>query len=267
MAIRAKSVDVSKLKFSAPKTLGNQSRSVYVNYEGDKLRIQTPIMHLPYGVSDNEALAKLNKKPGDTSTDVAQPKKYDLSVSFRGMDGNKGLQTLHDKMREIENAVIDHVFENRQVLLRDDYEGVKKFVAKLFTPIVKYDKDKDTGVIHEKGMVRLGALASRYVSFMRGEDPRSFPIRLDPEGIDHLNSYPSANPRGTSLKGKSLVFKDHLPLVPIELEGDALEASQALLDELKEGDGGISSRRIRMLARRKEQSDAAVAKLAGHSQR
>jgi hypothetical protein len=147
----AKSVDVSKLKFSAPKTLGNQSRSVYVNYEGDKLRIQTPIMHLPYGVSDNEALAKLNKKPGDISTDAAQPKKYDLSVSFRGMDGSKGLQTLHDKMREIENAVIDHVFENRQVLLRDDYDGVKAFVKKLFTPIVKYDKDKVTGNIKENG--------------------------------------------------------------------------------------------------------------------
>uniref|UniRef100_A0A6C0K463 Helicase ATP-binding domain-containing protein n=1 Tax=viral metagenome TaxID=1070528 RepID=A0A6C0K463_9ZZZZ len=101
--------------------------------------------------------------------------------------------------------------------------------------------DKDTGVIHEKGMVRLGSLASRYVSFMRGEDPRSFPIRLNPEGVDTLDSYPSANPRGTSLKGKSLVFKDHLPLVPIPLEGDALAASLALLEDLKEGEGGISN--------------------------
>jgi len=101
--------------------------------------------------------------------------------------------------------------------------------------------DRVTGDIHDKGMERLGIIASRYVSFMRGENPKSFPIRLFPEGVPVLDPYPESNPRGGAIPGESLVFKDHLPLVPIELEGDALEASQALLDELKVGDGGISN--------------------------
>jgi hypothetical protein len=53
-------------------------------------------------------------------------------------------------MREIETRVIDEVFENRQTWLRDDYDGVKSFVAKLFTPIVKHDKNKDTGKVENK---------------------------------------------------------------------------------------------------------------------
>ena len=101
-----------------------------------------------------------------------------------------------------------------------------------------FDKD---GAIHAKGMERLGVLASRYVSFMRGENPKSFPIRLFPEEVPTLDSYPESNPRGGSLPEDAETFKDYLPLVPIELKGDALEASEALLAELKEGEGGISN--------------------------
>ena len=163
MALLAKSINISKLQFSAPKTLSNQSRTVYANYEGDKLRLQTPVMHLPYGVGDNEKINASKSGAGGRAGGSAfggggggggdgenQAKRYDLNVSFRGMDANPKLKELHDKMQEIEKRVIDEAFENRQTWLRDDYDGVKTFVAKLFTPIVKYDKNKDTGKIEGK---------------------------------------------------------------------------------------------------------------------
>jgi hypothetical protein len=142
----AKTINVSKLQFSGLKTLGNQSKTVYVNYEGGKLRVQTPLMVLPYGVGDNEKInaANPNKK------DEVQAKRYDINVSFRGMETTPRLQEMYDKMREIETRVIDEVFANRQTWLRDDYDGVKSFVAKLFTPIVKHDKNKDTGKVENK---------------------------------------------------------------------------------------------------------------------
>jgi hypothetical protein len=107
-------------------------------------------MTMPYGVGDNEKInANTNNQTGK-KTEEAQAKRYDLNVSFRGMDSTPKLQELYDKMREIENRVIDEAFENRQVWLRDDYDGVKAFVAKLFTPIVKHDKNKETGKIENK---------------------------------------------------------------------------------------------------------------------
>lgn len=142
----AKSINVSKLKFSAPKTLSNQSRTVYINYEGDKLRVQTPVMFLPYGVGDNEKINANNP----VKKDEAQAKRYDINVSFRGMESNPKLQMLHDKMQEIEKRIIDEAFENRQTWLRDDYDGVKAFVAKLCTPIIKYDKNRETGKIENR---------------------------------------------------------------------------------------------------------------------
>jgi hypothetical protein len=103
--------------------------------------------------------------------------------------------------------------------------------------------DKDTGILVEKGKTLLGLIASRYVSFMRGENPASFPIRLDPTGgVPLLRnvSYPADTPRGNPVPKEELVYKEHLPIVPLELEGDALDASILLTNELKEGDQGIS---------------------------
>jgi hypothetical protein len=97
------------------------------------------------------------------------------------------------------------------------------------------------GTLRSKGKERLGYIASRYVSFMRGENPLSFPIRLDPEEIPLLRdiAYPIQNPRGTDIEDE-IVFKDHLPIVPIELEDEALEASRLLVEDLDEGSQGIA---------------------------
>jgi len=142
----AKHIDVSKLKFSAPKKLDNGSSTVYINYEGSKLSIQTPLVFLPYGVGDFNDKNDKAKGPAD----VAGVKKYDLHVSFRGMDENPALKSLHDKLQEIEKTVKDACFENRLTWLKDDYDGMKSVVDRLFWPIVKYDKDKETGKVLNK---------------------------------------------------------------------------------------------------------------------
>lgn len=45
----------------------------------------------------------------------------------------------------------------------------------------------------------LGALASAYVSFMRGENPASFPIRLEPQTGQRLTVWPQKSPRGEAI--------------------------------------------------------------------
>ena len=45
----------------------------------------------------------------------------------------------------------------------------------------------------------LGGLASAYVSFMRGENPASFPIRLEPQTGQRLTIWPQKSPRGEAI--------------------------------------------------------------------
>jgi hypothetical protein len=95
--------------------------------------VQTPILSVPYGAND-----------GSKYSDVGD-KKYDITVSFRGYDDNAKIKMFHDKLKEIENKVIDDAFTNRQPWFKDDFDNNRAFVARMFTPIVKIDKDKDTG--------------------------------------------------------------------------------------------------------------------------
>ncbi len=151
--ILPKDIQVSNLKYSEVKSLSNGSKTVYINYGSEKLTLQTPIMHLPYGIGDwNDKPIAGDKKtakgaPMPEASDDDKIKKYDLSVSFVGMDNNPKLKSLHDKMLEIEKKIKDDAFANRLAWLRDDYDGIKNITDKLFTPIIKLDKDKETGKV------------------------------------------------------------------------------------------------------------------------
>jgi len=137
-----KNVDVSKLRYSELRSLSSGAKTVYVNYGVEKLTIQTPVLSVPYGIGEPYEVKEALK------TGAAVPekeKKYDLTVSFRGIDENPKVKSFHDKMKEIENKVIDDAFTNRLAWFKDDFDGNKSFVSKLFTPIVKIDKDPNTG--------------------------------------------------------------------------------------------------------------------------
>jgi hypothetical protein len=141
--ILPKSVDVSKFKYSEIKTLQSGSKSIYVNYGSQKLRVQTPVMFMPYGIGEGFE-DKTIKNP---EVKKNSEKKYDVTISFKGVDENSKIQTFLDKMKEIEQEIIDKAFDNREAWFKDDYDGNKGFVARMFSPMIKIDKDKKTGKV------------------------------------------------------------------------------------------------------------------------
>jgi hypothetical protein len=102
---------------------------------------------------------------------------------------------------------------------------------------------------NEAAKEKLGNIARHYVSFMRGENPVSFPIRLFPRGVEGLTreNYPKLNPRNAPVNKAENIFIDYLPIVPITLTGDNLKASLAFMNDLPpvttkiDGAGGLSS--------------------------
>ena len=142
MAQLAKNIDVSKIRYSELRSLASGAKTVYVNYGTSKLTIQTPVLSLPYGIGEPYEVKEAVK----TGVQLAdKDKKYDLTMSFRGMDENPKIKIFHDKMKEIENKIIEDAFQNRLAWFKDDFDGNKSFVSKLFSPIIKIDKDPNTG--------------------------------------------------------------------------------------------------------------------------
>jgi hypothetical protein len=135
----AKNFDVDNLKYSELKVMKSGAKSIYLNYKGAKVNLQTPILNIPYGVNDNMQFIKKDEARKD------EERKYDITVSFKGMDENPKIKQFHDKMKELEQKIIDDAFTNRLVWFKNNYGGNKDVVSNMFTPIVKHDKDKTTG--------------------------------------------------------------------------------------------------------------------------
>jgi hypothetical protein len=137
--ILPKNFNVDKLKYSELKVMKSGAKSIYINNNGAKVNIQTPILNIPYGVNDNMQFIKKDESRKE------EERKYDITLSFKGMDENPKIKVFHDKMKELEQKVIDDAFTNRLVWFKNNFSGNKDVVSNMFTPIVKHDKDKTTG--------------------------------------------------------------------------------------------------------------------------
>lgn len=139
-----KNFNVDKIKYSELKIMKSGAKSVYLNYSGSKINIQTPVMNIPYGVNDNQKFIKDDPKRKDEAP------KYDITVSFKGLDENPKMKIFHDKMKELEQKIIDDAFANRLAWFKNNYNNNKDTVSTMFSRIVRHDKDKETGEVANK---------------------------------------------------------------------------------------------------------------------
>ena len=94
----------------------------------------------------------------------------------------------------------------------------------------------------QSGEELLGAAANAYVSFMRGENPLSFPVRLPPQGINTLTQWVDNAPNGTPIPDDQKKSILRLPFAPVQFEGDSMEAYQRISEEAIEAGGvGVGS--------------------------
>jgi hypothetical protein len=166
------------------------AKSVYINYNGNKVNLQTPVLNIPYGVNDNMQFIKKDENRKD------EERKYDVTVSFKGMDENPKIKQFHDKMKELENKIIEDAFTNRLVWFKNNYGGNKDVVSNMFTPIVKHDKDKLTG-----------EYANKYPPTFKAKIPyNSFENKFEFDCYDMENNETNFNDILLNLKGGKAQF-------------------------------------------------------------
>jgi hypothetical protein len=126
------------------KVMKSGAKSIYVNYQGAKINIQTPLLNIPYGVNDNMQFIKDDPKRKD------ETQKYDITVSFKGIDENPKIKLFHDKLIELENKILEDAFTNRVAWFKNNFDGNKGTVSNMFSRIIRRDKDKETGMFADK---------------------------------------------------------------------------------------------------------------------
>ena len=147
----AKNVDVNALEFEGPMVNAYGGKSSKVKYNGRWLLVQTPTMTSPFGVNKWENTSQSG------STNAA----YSLDVSFNGYEDNedgeprdKKVRTFYDKVREMEDSLIDHAKDNSYTWF--EQENSTRDVAKtLLRSAIKFSKDKTTGRENKKYAPRM----------------------------------------------------------------------------------------------------------------
>jgi len=128
--------DVSNVTYSAPRTLDNGGRSIYMNLNRSPIVLQTPEMVVPYNVSN-------------WNDDGKGPDKYTLDLSFKGKEGRENLNTFFEKIVALDKKLVQDGVDNSMTWLKKKYNSVD-VVEALYSPLVKYAKDKTTGEITDK---------------------------------------------------------------------------------------------------------------------
>jgi hypothetical protein len=81
---------------------------------------------------------------------------------------------------------------------------------------------------------RIIKVANGHVSFMRGENPKAFPARLDPPDAMRIKTWPEFAPNGTTVINPAKQKEDviRLPLVKCELTGENLAVMKSMTERL-----------------------------------
>ena len=99
---------------------------------------------------------------------------------------------------------------------------------------IKDEEGKDVEVLTPESEARLARIANGHVSFMRGENPRAFPARLNPAQHPQFTSWPRFTPDGKTEIPTQQQRDDvqRLPLVACPLNGDSLLVIKTLTENL-----------------------------------
>ena len=120
------------ITLSAPRTLPNKSQQVYLNYNGERLVMQTAVaMSSPFGLN-----AYQSTKDGKVVTE------YSVDLSFRGMDNRPELQEFKKVLEQMDEMIINEGVKNYKTWFKTP-NLTKEVIKAFYTPSLKYGKDKE----------------------------------------------------------------------------------------------------------------------------
>jgi len=123
---------------SEPKLNKYGGKSVFVNYNGKPLTLQTPRMFLPYGLNEYDVK--------DSSGNPTGKKEYSLRLSFKGWDDKTSNNaTFLEAMKSFNDVLVESGVQNSVKWFKKKH--TREVVEALNSNVVQYSKDRETGEV------------------------------------------------------------------------------------------------------------------------
>lgn len=133
----AKHIDTSKITFGQVRANESGGKNIPILYNGHPIYAQIPEMTCVYGLS---------KWPGggDGKND-----RYSVELSFQGMKETNSLGKFMKVLNEMNDLFLQAALDNSLEWFRKKYTS-KDVVEAIYTPLIKYAKDKNTGEVTDR---------------------------------------------------------------------------------------------------------------------
>jgi hypothetical protein len=124
---------------SVPKVLPSGAKQAYLNYNGERLVMQTAVaMSVPFG---------LNAFQSQNGTE------YSVDLSFRGHDNRPELKEFMKVLEQMDELMIAEGVKNSKTWFKADLN--KEVIKAFYTPSLKYSKDKEGNVLSYPPNIKL----------------------------------------------------------------------------------------------------------------
>jgi hypothetical protein len=171
---------------------------------------------------------------GDMELTEKQAGKKLTPSLLKVLEASEGMKMVLLTGTPMYNSYVEIIFLLKLLLTNDKRAILSQ--RDIFLPTGKF-KPAVNG--QKSGEELLGSAANAYVSFMRGENPLSFPVRLPPEGTPPLTQWPARAPTGVEIPEAQTQRMLRMPFVPVQFEGDSMAAYKQISQEAIEA-GGVS---------------------------
>jgi hypothetical protein len=141
-------INMSSIRYGAVKVLPSGGKSMYISHidatgNSVPLMIQTPEMRSPFGLS------RWDKTEKGSDGIEKESFKYDLLLGFDGKETRENLATFYDQIEKLDKKMVHDCMENSLNWLGKKYTSLE-VIQELYTPMIRYSRDKNTGEINEK---------------------------------------------------------------------------------------------------------------------
>ena len=143
------------------------------------------------------------------------------------LEVSEGITLLLMTATPMYNSYTEIVFLLNLLLINDKFSEIK--IDNIF--------DVRTQTFTKGGRAILGNLASSYISFMRGENPLTFPLRLDPQ--EKLMAWPTKTPNGTIISPEERARVVRLPCIPATFAPEVDALYKAKVNEIISSSDGL----------------------------
>jgi hypothetical protein len=128
--------NIDGISYGEPKRLNTGGAVIYVNYNNGSCFLQTPMMRAPFGITT-------------WASDSGGPDKTSIDVSFDGRETNEEMNIFFKAISDLDERILKDAFANQQLWFKKKHPTIDVLQA-LYTPCIRYSRDKDTGEINTR---------------------------------------------------------------------------------------------------------------------